>query len=69
MVETPSSNKGWHKDWIYIKGPFTELIGLWAELNRAQLNPIKISRVELGEFQSLYSKRPSSKKDKEVLND
>lgn len=69
LMRTPLSNKGWHKDWFYIKGPDTELIGPWAEPNKSQLNPIKISRVSLGEFEALYSKRPSTRKDKEVLND
>lgn len=27
LMGTPSSNKVWHKDWFYIKGSDTELIG------------------------------------------
>lgn len=69
LMDTLKSNKGWHDDWFFIKGPDTALVGPWVEPNSSQLNPVQVNPSRIGQFDSLYAKMPTEKWDREDLND
>lgn len=58
LMDTPSSNQGWHKEWFFVKGPEVSSIPDWTISDRISANFGDISKERVREMASLLEKIP-----------